>query len=314
MVNSQYMISVVIATKNRPESVRACVTSILHNTYHNFQLLVIDQSTNTLTQSTLASISDPRLTIRASQSGGKSTALNMGLPLLQGTIIAFTDDDCIVSKTWLQTITSIFKNHSQIAAVFGQTKPYKPQNHARMICPATVSITTPRVISNPCYHATNIGFGNNMAWRTIVLKQSGGFKSWLGPGSIGSAAEDAEFMLRLLSNGYKILTSPKPIVYHNKWLTQREARRLNLAYSRGEMACYGYFSCQKYAFAKRLTKKAVRSNLHCLKTSLRLLLRSNRNKKTFGALYWSLLMLWNQTAGFAIGWYFSIITRDHKTA
>lgn len=243
------MISILIATKNRPTEITSCVQSIIRSIYTNFEVIIIDQSNDHTTQQMVLNIPDRRVRYFHTKHGGKSNALNIGIHFAKGSICAFTDDDCIVSDRWLANIVNIFTHHPHIKAVFGQTKPFQPKQHIGYQSPSTFPATRQKIVDKPCYHATHVGFGNNMAIRKTALEKIGGFKSWLGPGSIGSAAEDAELMLRLLSNGYKILTSPKPIVYHNKWLTHKKLLSLNLSYSIGEVTCYSYFWLQGYKFS-----------------------------------------------------------------
>ncbi len=252
------MISVLIATKNRPEEIISCIKSLLKNSYQDFEIIVIDQSTNLKTRNVLLSLRDNRIIYIQNITGGKSSTLNRGISIARGNIFAFTDDDCIVNSSWLATIERTFTQQANVDAIFGKTLPYLPNQHKDQICPCIFLNKDKKTITKLCIHYQYIGFGNNMAVRKSVFNTLGNFKQWLGPGSIGSNAEDAEFALRLLSCGKKILYSPQMVVFHNKWLTPEEMRKQNLSYACGEMACYCYFYFQNHLFAKPI----VLENIH----------------------------------------------------
>lgn len=242
------LITIIIASKNRPEQLRACLAAIEKSAYRNFEVVIVSQGNQLISQSTIKSLHLPHVTHLLCKRGGKSAALNVAIRVARGEVLAFTDDDCLVSKNWLARISlTLAKN--KYGAVFGQTQPYQPTKNRGKICPAAHTLKTSRVISVPSYHAGNIGFGNNMAIKKSILVVIGGFKEWLGPGAIGSNAEDAEMALRILVGKHTIYYDPDMSISHNKWLTINQMRTLSLSYTCGEMACYGYFHFQKHSFA-----------------------------------------------------------------
>ena len=244
------MISVIIASKNRPNEMLLCLQSMLHDSFETKEILVVDQSAGDTTEALIRSIKNKHIVYLRHQKGGKSTALNTGIAHARGNIIAFTDDDCIIDNGWLESLHKTFKENRQVGGVFGRTMPYQPNKNKGKMCPCTFEKTQKKLITKSCYHADHIGFGNNMAFRKEVFTQIGGFKNWLGPGSVGSNAEDAEFTLRALLKGYKLLYDPSVIVYHNKWLTGKQMKKQELSYTCGELACYGYFLFQGNQFSK----------------------------------------------------------------
>lgn len=265
------MITVIIATRNRHSQLNQCLVSLGASTYRNFNVIIACRGTcRNLSRRQYPSL--PLFTIVPVLRGGKSAALNEGIRHAKGDIIAFTDDDCIVNKNWLRSLHKTFKENRQVGGVFGKTTPYQPNKNKGKTCPCTFKKTQKRLITKPCYHADHIGFGNNMAFRKKVLNQIGGFKNWLGPGSVGSNAEDAEFALRALIKGYKLLYDPSVIVYHNKWLTNQHMKRQELSYACGELACYGYFLFQGHQFARPLIANNIQNSFFKIKNSIKKIL------------------------------------------
>ncbi len=270
-------ISVCINTRNRTAQLKKCLGSIHQSVFHSFEIIIIDQSDAYLwnEHASLARRFDALYFPIPPK--GVGVAKNMAIKKSSGKIVAFTDDDCIVDSHWLDEIWQTFQRHPNVSAVFGKTLPYQSSRHKYEICPCTFTHKLPARISQPGVHYKTIGFGNNMAFRSSVFTSIGMFKPWLGPGSIGKNAEDAEFALRLLLSGKQIFYTPTARVFHAKWLTAKEMRVQELAYSCGEMACYGYFYFSGHAFAIPIIRANIRSSVDSIKNVLKrlLLLRWN---------------------------------------
>ena len=101
-----------------------------------------------------------------------------------------------------------------------------------------------------------------MAIKAKVFQKEGLFKEWLGPGSIGSNAEDAEMINRCLIKGYKIGYDPLMIVSHDKWLNREQMIRQDWSYDCGGMACYGWFALSGFKFAKQIIKNIFKNIRH----------------------------------------------------
>lgn len=283
------MISVIIATVNRPTNIVQCVQSILQSTYRQLEIIVVDQSTNNMTYHALKVIPANKVKYIRHQQQNKSTALNKGIAFARGDILAFTDDDCIVSRRWLSVLYQTTVTHPKQSAFFGRTLPYQPNKHADRICPSTFTKTARKIISVPSAHFISIGFGNNMAIRKSTIETTELFKSWLGPGSIVNSAEDAEMALRLLIQHHTILYEPTMTVFHNRWITASQMRGLARSYTCGEMACYGYFFFQGFTFASPVLVSNIKTALRQLFSGKNIL---HESLNVLGSMFGLLVGLW----------------------
>ncbi|OGJ37517.1 MAG: hypothetical protein A2383_00650 [Candidatus Pacebacteria bacterium RIFOXYB1_FULL_39_46] len=300
------MISVLIATKERPDSLLVCLQSIVSNQFTQYEVIVIDQSNvvSALIKQYLKKhhrIHFYHLPNRGRERG-KSYALQQGLMKAKGEIIAFTDDDCIVDKKWLKILWQGFAQN-KCDGLFGQVLPYQPAQHADETCPCTMRFAKKEFVRQPRYHVS-IGYGNNMAFRKQALDEIGSPKTWLGPGSIGSNAEDAELTLRALFAKKIILRYPKSIVYHNRWLNAQEMKEQQLSYTQGEAACYGYFSFLGSNFCKQILIRGIKANLQNLKRNLLSVFSFNKGKRTRNNVYWNFRSLLASARGLSVGFWF----------
>lgn len=284
---------------------RQCLRTLLSKMDDRHELIIVDQSDDAATNHVINNFHDYRIIYIRDGTRGKAKALNRGILSAKKPILAFTDDDCIVNSGWLEEIEHAFHHNPNVTAVFGHTKPYQPHRHRSHICPATFSKTIPAIITKPCYHADHIGFGNNMAVRASVLRNLGEFMEWLGPGSIGSNAEDAELALRLLIKHHRILYNPRMVVYHNRWLTQEQMGHQQLSYTCGEMACYGYFHFLGYNFATRIMNKNIRDTVRKIKALGKRTLRGSWSRSLVTDARQVLLELLSRCRGIIVGFVYA---------
>lgn len=255
-------ITVVISTRNRPFQLKDCLNSILKSSYKEYEILIADQSTDNKTKKVVESLRSKKIHLIHMDKKGKSVGLNLLIEKAKTEILAFTDDDCIVSKNWLKETYLSYKRYPNIAGVFGNTLPYRKKDHTDEICPALFEVKKSdlHVFENLNYY--KVGIGNNMSIKRSVFMKIGLFKEWLGPGSIGKNGEENDIVFRILKNNLVLATNPKSIVFHNKWLSKREERILQTHYSLGFIASLSYrLLSEDRGFAWMFIKMKVRERI-----------------------------------------------------
>src|SRR5262245_10774039 len=115
-------ISSVMCTRNRPGSIGQAVASVLANDHEDFELIVVDQSSDRQTEDALSSYrQDHRLVYLHTERAGLSAAYNLGISRTSAGIIAFTDDDCIAPVDWLRAVEAALQKHPEADLLYGQT-------------------------------------------------------------------------------------------------------------------------------------------------------------------------------------------------
>ena len=93
-------VSVIIPTHNRAEYLRSSITSVLNQTYQDFEIIIVDDGSKDHTHEVVASFTDPRIKyIRHDTGKGDAGARNTGIINSSGDYIGFLDDD----DQWLPT-------------------------------------------------------------------------------------------------------------------------------------------------------------------------------------------------------------------
>ncbi len=86
------MISVLIPTRSRPDSLRQALASLLRQTFTRFEAVVVDDGEGEGME-VVAGLADPRLRALPNPGRGQVEARNTGLAQASGQIIALLDDD-----------------------------------------------------------------------------------------------------------------------------------------------------------------------------------------------------------------------------
>jgi len=94
--------SVVVCTYNRADRVGRAITSVLHQTLEDFELIVVDDGSVDGTGRVVTAIDDPRLCYVYRENGGLSAARNTGVASASGQYVTFLDDDDEVLPRWLE--------------------------------------------------------------------------------------------------------------------------------------------------------------------------------------------------------------------
>lgn len=200
-------VSVLVATRDRERDVRACLASLLACDYPAFEIIVVDQS-----ERPAVTLTDPRLRVIHSRTRGKTVALNLALAQARHQVLAFTDDDCTVSRDWLTRGMACLGQAPRVGLVFGAlvAAPHNPQS---TFVP-TFLPDRPALIADPRHADVRGGAGANMFARRELFDTIGGFDERFGPGSALRACEEYDVYYRTLRAGWTVARDPDNAVVH----------------------------------------------------------------------------------------------------
>lgn len=112
------MISVIIPIYNGEKVIRRCLSSLMRQTYTDFEVLVIDDGSSDATAKEVLSFSDSRIRLLSQKNAGVSTARNLGIENALGDYIAFVDGDDYAEPTYLQALVSLYEEGALAAVGF----------------------------------------------------------------------------------------------------------------------------------------------------------------------------------------------------
>lgn len=192
------LVSIVIPTKNRHDSLQRLLASIARQNYPKLEVIVVDDGSETPVDVSTLNLPDIHL-IRNEESGGLCFARNRGIEKVDGKFIIFLDDDAEFESqdTISRAINAVMKNPDCGALGFCQLQPDRQLHYMQ-----------PASVRYPCY--TSIFFGYGFVLRREAIMKVGAFNPL-----IGFYYDENEFCLRLAEAGYKIMYDPALSVIHH---------------------------------------------------------------------------------------------------
>jgi glycosyltransferase involved in cell wall biosynthesis len=223
------LFSIVIPTYNRPKQLASCLQAIDGLTYprDRFEVIVVDDGSHTPLDSIVESISDRLLVRLITQSNsGPAVARNRGAAEAKGGFLAFTDDDCAPSPSWLHTLADAFRDAPD-CGVGGKTINTLTDN----LYSATSQLLLDYLYEyyNQNLHGAKFFASNNLAFPRKAFLDSGGFDIRYRR----AAAEDRELCDRWISQGRRFRYAPEALVSHAHPLTLDTLCRQHFTYGRG---------------------------------------------------------------------------------
>ena len=108
--DSQPLVSVIIPTYNRPKMLAESVRSVLHQTYQNIEIIVINDS-GVNVENTLIPLNRNGniIYVKHSKNRGLAAARNTGITLSKGNYIAYLDDDDIFLPHHVEALVSLLE-------------------------------------------------------------------------------------------------------------------------------------------------------------------------------------------------------------
>ena len=247
-VDGELPLSVVVATCANAHLAVRCVEAIQASAVGPYEVIVVENrpAGSTVKHALTERFGDDqRVRYVEEQRPGLGRARNAGLRAVRGAIVAFTDDDVIVDPAWAPAVLNAFATTSNIDCVTGLILPLEFEtatqlsverfaSYGKGFTPRTYSLAEPP-LDQPLfpYTAGYFGSGANMAFRTRVLRDLGGFDSVLGTGTPARGGEDLDICIRLLNVGGRLAYDPRAIIWHRHPDTYEHLRRRAFGYGAG---------------------------------------------------------------------------------
>jgi glycosyltransferase involved in cell wall biosynthesis len=102
-------ISVIVPAYNEEKTAGRTIESLLNQSFKDYEIIVVNDASTDNTAKVLSKYSNKIKLINKKNNEGRPKALNTGLGMASGDIIATTDADSIAPPDWLQRINEDFK-------------------------------------------------------------------------------------------------------------------------------------------------------------------------------------------------------------
>lgn len=227
-VKKEPLVSLIVATVGRSAELDRFLAHVDKQTYHNVEVIIVDQNADDRVPRVLDSYRDRIRIIHTNSTKGLSKARNMGLKSSSGDILAFPDDDCWYPPDLLASVIDFFGTKGNWGGLTGRlindlgnvsgdarfdsaAGPLNLSNLWRRTCSSTLFLTRETVVS------------------------MGGFdeKLGLGAGTPWGGAEDIDYTARMIRAGRSIFYDPAIRVFHPDSPTETSTVGVARAYTYG---------------------------------------------------------------------------------
>lgn len=106
------MISIVVPIYNSGKYIRACIDSILQQSFADFELILIDDGSTDDSFDICKEYKDPRIILKRIENKGVSHARNIGLSFAKGNYITFVDSDDTLPRSALFILNEAIKTNN----------------------------------------------------------------------------------------------------------------------------------------------------------------------------------------------------------
>ena len=200
-------ISVVVPMYNSCDHIKACLDSLICQTYTDFEIILVDDCSTDATvarvEKFVAAHPDLVRLISRNENGGPPVARNQAVREARFDYLGTVDADSVVARNWLETASLYFEE----GEVFGggyvarPTIDFERAVWMLQVFPAKKRTFTLRDVV-PKIAGTNTFFTRR------AFEEIGGYNEKL----LGIA--DRLFLMQAIKNGYSVIYYPDLIVYH----------------------------------------------------------------------------------------------------
>lgn len=192
-------VSVCVPAHNEEQYISTCISSLLQQTFRDYEIVVIDDCSTDKTASIVASFGDDRIRYFKNEvQSGVARSRNRGAKESRGRYLFFVDGDSSAGKNWVEKGVGVLEE-SGCDGVEGKVvyvaEDYRP------------TMVDHRPLASSSWEHPGHFLGGNVAYRRDAFERAGGFDEKCD-------LEDRELALKVIRDGGKICYSSEMVVYH----------------------------------------------------------------------------------------------------
>lgn len=203
--------SIIIPLYNRPQEIDELLATLTHQTYSQFEVLVIEDGSVNDAKEIVASYAD-QLDIKYffKPNEGQGFSRNFGFERAKGDYFVIFDSDCLIPADYLEIVANYLFDH-QLDAYGGPDAAHESFTPVQKAI--SYAMTSPFTTGGIRGNKKHIGQFHprsfNMGVSREVYEKVGGF-------ILTRLGEDIEYSIRIHENGFKIGLIPDAKVYHKR--------------------------------------------------------------------------------------------------
>lgn len=212
-------VTVIVPTRGRPQALRRCLAALAVQDYPRARLSVVVVCDG---EPAPSGVSGDGVTALEQARAGPAAARNLGAAAARGSLLAFTDDDCVPGPDWVRRLVDCGQGRPGVGVggqvVSGSLSPWSRT--------AVGIIALSRSTHHP-HRAPFLASGNLML-DAAGFQAIGGFDP-----AFSRAAEDRDLCDRWIGSGRSLIYEPRALVAHHHHHDLRSFVVTHAAYGSG---------------------------------------------------------------------------------
>lgn len=203
------LISVIVPVYNVERYLRRCVDSILHQTYQDLEVLLVDDGSTDASGAICDEYAaqEERVTAVHQKNGGLSAARNTGLERAKGTYLCFVDSDDFLDSRMLETLCRDLQEQDADVAVVG----FRMFEREEELAPAELTVPVQCMTGREAIRSTLVSDElGDFAWNKLYKREL--FRDIRYP--LGRMMEDQGTTYRIFQQCSKVAYRPVPLYYY----------------------------------------------------------------------------------------------------
>lgn len=130
-LSEQPLVTVALPVFNGADTLNVAIRSILHQSYHNWELIILDDASTDHSLQVIRSFDDPRIRLVAGEQNlGLSARLNMAIEMANGSYFARMDQDDISFADRIEKQLAYLQQHPDVDLLATATIPFRGDGEA----------------------------------------------------------------------------------------------------------------------------------------------------------------------------------------
>lgn len=250
------LVSLIMPTLNRFDDIYRFMDSLLEQTYKNFELIVVDQNDNDKVKEIVDKYVD-RLDIKYIKSNKKGLSYNrnLGIDVAKGEVLAFPDDDCAYKPDTIEKAINFFEKNQDYKIYSCKTLDFDEKEGFIKMNDGICEIESTNISFTVCSITFFVNFGSDDSYTR--------FDERLGVGAEFGAGEETDYVLDLLSRGFKGRYFGDDIIHHpvkkHSKSSAKYERDFNYGRGFGALCKKEIVYRKNYKFIKIIAYKLIRN-------------------------------------------------------
>jgi glycosyltransferase involved in cell wall biosynthesis len=200
--------SVVITVYNKGEFIKNTLTSVLNQSFQDFEVIVVNDGSTDESKNIIESFNDKRIQLITTKNQGVSAARNTGIEIANAGYIGLLDGDDLWDKDFLKFIKEAITEFPDIS-VFSTALAHRYRDK---VIPATYNFKQTKINGIHNFFKSSLDHtiltSSSIVFNKIILEKTGYFDTSIESG------EDTDFWIRI-GMYYKIVFINKILAHYN---------------------------------------------------------------------------------------------------